>query len=47
MSWKNEYAGPSFVLNFNVRNDTDTDEFTIMTVDMLLGVIGGFSALVW
>jgi hypothetical protein len=47
MSFKDGFVGPSYQLMFKVNNIVKTNTYVVDTLDMLLGIIGGFAALVW
>ena len=41
------YTNIAFVVMFAVAAERETDTYTVITMDELLGVIGGMAALIW
>ena len=38
---------PALIVSFNLDSKNITNEYVLSSFDMLLGIIGGFSGLVW
>jgi hypothetical protein len=47
LTFEDGLPAPSYQLMFQTSNKITHNESTMQTIDMLLGIIGGFSALVW
>jgi hypothetical protein len=47
LSEGNYWACPLFEVSFQVDNSMVTVEYDIVTLDMILGIIGGLSGLIW